>query len=429
MKKRIFNNWILKLASVVCAMLLWFVVYNSEDPVEFGRFYSVPVIFENTEVLEKEGKVYEVLSNTDVINSITVSAKRSVMNDLSKEDIHVVADFNNMKMDGTIELEFYSERHAEGEIDFKPSSDELKLFVEDEADTSPYIFVETIGEPAEGYVIFDTSTSQNRINVSGGKSTIDRVAKAVAVVDVTGATGDISTYADLVLYDKDGVEISTDKLTMNVKSAVTTVTVYPTKVVPVRYEISGVPAEDYVTTGEITYGVTEVKLMGKASTLSRISEIVVKGEEVSIEGSEESVVLNLDLDNYLPSGIYRTDRTVNDGRVSVEIEVVPIIEKEFTLLAKQVTLKNIPDKHFADRTLDTAEFTVTIRGAQHHLEELDSTKIKGTIDISAWMEANNFKQLGVGTVYRIVPEFDLGEDFEVIDSEAIEVAAGIVEEE
>ena len=207
------------------------------------------------------------------------------------------------------------------------------------------------------------------------------------------------------------------------------VTINSTATEEVRYEISGVPAEDYVTTGEITYGVTEVKLMGKASTLSRISEIVVKGEEVSIEGSEESVVLNLDLDNYLPSGIYRTDRTVNDGRVSVEIEVVPIIEKEFTLLAKQVTLKNIPDKHFADRTLDTAEFTVTIRGAQHHLEELDSTKIKGTIDISAWMEANNFKQLGVGTVYRIVPEFDLGEDFEVIDSEAIEVAAGIVEEE
>ena len=428
MKKRFFNNWILKLTSVVCAMLLWFVVYNSEDPVEFGRFYNVPVTFENTEVLEKEGKVYEVLSNSDVINSIRVQAKRSVINDMTKDDIHVVADFNKMKMDGTIELEIYSQRHTQGEIDFESSSDELKLFVEPKASTSPYIFVETIGKPAEGYIIFDTSTSQNRINVSGGKSIIDRIAKAVAVVDVTGATGDISTYVELDLYGKDGAEISTDRLDMNVKSAVTTVTIYPTKTVPVRYEIIGTPAENHVTTGQVIYDVTEVELVGKPSTLSRVSEIVVKGEEISIEGAEESVILNLDLDNYLPSGIYRTDRAMNDGRTSVEVEIVPIIEQEFTLLAKQVILTNIPDKHFADRTLDTAEFTVTIRGAEHLLAGLDSTKIKGTINFSEWMSDNNLERLGVGTVYKIVPKFDLGEEFEVVDSESIDVVAGIAEE-
>ena len=428
MKKRFFNNWILKLTSVVCAMLLWFVVYNSEDPVEFGRFYNVPVTFENTEVLEKEGKVYEVLSNSDVINSIRVQAKRSVINDMTKDDIHVVADFNKMKMDGTIELEIYSQRHTQGEIDFESSSDELKLFVEPKASTSPYIFVETIGKPAEGYIIFDTSTSQNRINVSGGKSIIDRIVKAVAVVDVTGATGDISTYVELDLYGKDGAEISTDRLDMNVKSAVTTVTIYPTKTVPVRYEIIGTPAENHVTTGQVIYDVTEVELVGKPSTLSRVSEIVVKGEEISIEGAEESVILNLDLDNYLPSGIYRTDRAMNDGRTSVEVEIVPIIEQEFTLLAKQVILTNIPDKHFADRTLDTAEFTVTIRGAEHLLAGLDSTKIKGTINFSEWMSDNNLERLGVGTVYKIVPKFDLGEEFEVVDSESIDVVAGIAEE-
>ena len=170
-------------------------------------------------------------------------------------------------------------------------------------------------------------------------SNVSRVEKAVAKVDVTGATGDIITSVDLVLYDKEGAEISTDKLEMNVKSVTTTVIIYPTKTVPVVYEIAGEPAEGFVTTGEVTYGVTEVEVMGSNSNLSRISEIAVKDEEISIEGAVENVVLNVDLDNYLPSGIYRVDRASDDGRSTVEVEIVPIIEQEFTLLAKQVTLK------------------------------------------------------------------------------------------
>ena len=105
------------------------------------------------------------------------------------------------------------------------------------------------------------------------------------------------------------------------------------------------------------------------------------------------------------------------------------MEEEFTLLANQVSIKNIPDNYFADLTLVTAEFTITIRGAQPLIEELDSTKLKGTIDIAAWMEENNFTELGVGTVYKIVPEFDLGEELEVVSCGTIEVAAGMVVEE
>ena len=191
MKKQIFNNWILKLVSVVCAMMLWIIVYNSEDPVEFIRFYNVPVEFENTEVLEADGKVYEVLGNTDVISSIRVRAKRSVTSDLSKSDIRVVADFKNMKMDGTIELEVYCNRYSKGEIEFELSAKELKLFAESKIEASPFIYVETIGTPAEGYVVYDAKTTHNRMTVSGGKSIVERIDKAVALVDVSGAKGDI----------------------------------------------------------------------------------------------------------------------------------------------------------------------------------------------------------------------------------------------
>jgi YbbR domain-containing protein len=266
------------------------------------------------------------------------------------------------------------------------------------------------------------------VNISGGESIVKKISKVVAVVDVTDATSDISTAVELHLYDQEGSEISTENLSMSMQTVNATVEIYPTKTVPVRYEIIGEAAEGYVTTGEVTYGVTEVEISGRSALLSRISEVVVSGEEISIEGAVESVVLDIDLDDYLVSGTSRVDKASNNGCTTVTVEIVPIIEQEFTLLAKQVSLKNIPEDHFADRTLDTAEFVITVRGAQHLIEGLDSTKFRGTIDVSAWMAENELTKLGKGTVYRIVPEFDLGEDFEVVSVEAIEVAAGIVEE-
>lgn len=429
MKKQIFNNWILKLVSVVCAMMLWIIVYNSEDPVEVVRFYNVPVEFENTDVLEQDGKVYEVLGNSDMISSIRVRAKRSVTSDLNKSDVRVVADFRNMKMDGTIDLEVYCTRYSKGEIEFELSSKQLKLFAESKAETSTFIYVETVGTPADGYMVYDAKTTHNRITVSGGKSVIDRIDKAVALVDVSGANGDIITYVDLVLYDSNGVAISKEKVSMNVEYEQATVNIFPTKTVPVRYEISGTPAEGYVPTGNVTYETESLLVMGRPATLSSISEILVKGEGVSIEGAEGNVSLTLDLDNYLPTGIFRADRESHNGRIHVEVEVVPIVEQEFELKASQVEIVNIPKKIFADRTSDTELFKVIIRGAQHLLEQIDESKLKGEIDLLEWMNENNVLEVSEGTVYKIVPKFDLGEEFTVVDSKTIDVVIGVVKEE
>lgn len=428
MKKQILNNWILKLVSVVCAMLLWIVVYNSEDPVEFERFYNIPVTFENTEILEKEGKVYEVLNHTDTVASISVQAKRSVMKELSKDDICVIANFNNMKMDGTVELEIYSERYASDEVVFKASSEELQLFVEPKVEKSFYLSVETVGEPAEGYMVNSTSTSQNRINISGASSIVEKIYKVVALVDVAGATGDISTSVELSLYDKEGIEISTDRLSMSAESIATTINIYPTKTVPVTYEITGTPAEGFAATGEVTYGLTEQVIMGRSTYLSNISEIVVKGDAVSIEGAEGTVLLTVDIDDYLPSGIYRADRNTSDGMATIEVVVVPILEQEFTMEAKQVSLNYVPDGYFADLVLDTAQFTITVRAAENVLETIEEDTLRASIDIAEWIMEHKDQDMTKAAVYRITPKISLGEAFEVIESGTIEVVVGKDEE-
>ena len=60
MTKKIMHNWVLKLASLALAMVLWFVVVQIEDPPDTKTFSNVTVKLVNTDLLRQENKVYEI---------------------------------------------------------------------------------------------------------------------------------------------------------------------------------------------------------------------------------------------------------------------------------------------------------------------------------------------------------------------------------
>ena len=61
MKKKIFHNWGLKLASLLLAFVIWFLVAKFGDPIVSVTFPNVRVSLTNTELLDNENKVFEIL--------------------------------------------------------------------------------------------------------------------------------------------------------------------------------------------------------------------------------------------------------------------------------------------------------------------------------------------------------------------------------
>ena len=106
MKKKLTNNWLLKIGSLVFAFCLWLIVMNVENPTTPQTFSNIEVQFVNTEVLTDQGLVYEVLDDTDVIKNITVYGPRNTVELLKNEDIVAKADFNNLTNVNTIPIEF-----------------------------------------------------------------------------------------------------------------------------------------------------------------------------------------------------------------------------------------------------------------------------------------------------------------------------------
>jgi len=425
MKNRIFQNWILKLASVVCAVVLWVIIYSVNDPAESTTMYNVPVTLLNTEVVTNENQVYEVLDGSDVVRRISLQSTRSVIDNLNDGDIHVEADFSKMKLDGTIELKIYSDRHNDA-ITFNSSSRELKVAVEDRKERYLSLEASLTGTPENGYIVGATKLDQNRITVSGAESVVNTIDKAVAVVNIGDTSENILVYADIVLLDKNGKEIAKDKLDMSMKAVSTTVEILATKTVPVIYEQSGNAAEGYFATGEVVGAVNELLIAGQESILSKVKEIKVSGEEMSVDGAKESVVRNIDLDEYLPNNVIRASRE-DIGLSEVAITIVPILNRAFTIAMGQVQTVNIPEGYEIAHIFESAEMTAVVRGPEHMLNALDPSEIKGSIDITAWMEANDKQKFKNEEVLSIAGVFELGENLSVTESTPIELIVRIVE--
>ncbi len=402
--KRLFNNWALKLFSVVAAFMLWLLVMNIDDPEDQKSFYSIPVKLVNTDILEQEGMVYEILDKTDTVRTVLVTAPKSVRDELSSTDIVAEADFNNLTVTNTIEIKFYSLRYNDRISDIRGSNEILRLNIEEKKTKRLILNVETTGNVEDGYVIKDVSLDQNRIEVSGPESAISKIASAKVIVDVTDSTSNISTYSNVVLYDADGNVIQSDNLSMNTKAIRVNVEVLAAKMVPINYSVMGVPAEGYLFTGEITSTPDMVAIAGSADVLSSVNEIIVAEEALNITGQTRDMITMIDIGDYLPEGIILADENFN-GKITVTAKIEKEQTKELHLTSDNIRFINVPDGYKVELENATEEHVLLIHGLRSEVETINENTIYGHVNLTEFMQERNMETLGVGT-YEVEIKFN-----------------------
>ena len=204
MIKKLTSNWGLKLASIVFAAILWFLITNINDPVVSQTYYDVPVTLKNTSLITDNGQVYEVLDETDVISTVKVYAPRAAIDSLSKDNIVATADVANMTSNNTIAITLTTNKYSNEIESITGSIDTVKLSVEDKATKTLALTATTSGTLEDGYIVGTVTTEQNLIRISGPESVVNTIKSAVVDVDVTGFTSNIGTDADIKLYDEEG---------------------------------------------------------------------------------------------------------------------------------------------------------------------------------------------------------------------------------
>ena len=83
MKEKLGNDLILKVFSLVLAILLWLFVINTEDPVITKSFSNIPVDMLNEQVLDELNRTYKITEGSTV--SFTVKGKKTVLDKLKNK--------------------------------------------------------------------------------------------------------------------------------------------------------------------------------------------------------------------------------------------------------------------------------------------------------------------------------------------------------
>lgn len=396
MRNRFTRNWGLKIASILFAAALWVVVTNVNDPVVSMKVSDVPVIIKNANLITDSGQIYEVLDDTDVIDTVTITAARSVIDSLDASNIIAIADMNDLTNLDTIGIKLSTNKYNEKLESIKGNIDCVRLNIEDKKTKSLPIRTSTTGEVKSGYIVGDVIAEQNLVKVSGPESVISRISKAQAEVDVSGFTNNIGTDSEIKFYDEDGKEVKSPSIEKSITKVRVNVAILETKTVPIEFATSGEPASGYVTSGEISSTRNMVLIAGRSSVIQNISAVEIPEEAIDITDADSDVTVLIDLKKYLPDGVILAEQDFK-GRINVTIAIESIAEKEMTISANRIEVRGVPDG-FTWEFQEETEYIIRLTGRNADLLVTQETDLKPYVDVQKWMRENEVEELSKGTI-------------------------------
>lgn len=396
MRKKLVRNFGLKLASLVLAFVLWFLVVQINDPLDSVTFNNVEIDLVNTDLLEQEGKVYEVIDESNIAR-VTVLAPRSVIGQIRKSDIVAEADMSKLTDINTIAVHYYVENLAVDSVD--GNRDIVRLNVEDRASKWIRLTSSVVGDVAEGHLVTNVSLDQTTIEISGPQSVVSEVAYAAVEMGVTGAMSNLSANVDIQLYDEEDQLIENNSIKKNVNSAYMQVEVLATKNVPVKIEYSGQPAEGYLATGVVESNKEYVTIAGRNAALEGISEIVIPAESLDITGATGTVYASVDLDDFLPDNIRWAEKGFG-GKVAVSVFVEPVQSKTLEVPAANMKLTNTPAELVVSLPEEVEYYEVEISGLAKDVDAVDVQMLTGIVDIQGYFAEQEIDVIRAG-VYEI----------------------------
>lgn len=402
-KEKARHNWGWKLASVVLSTLLWLIITNYNDPVVTVRFSNIPVTILNASSITSKGQVYEILENTDIIPIVTITASRSVAESFTRDDITATADLEEVTSRDMVPIHITLSKNNSEVKNVHGSIEDVKLAIEDSRTRTISLEVNTEGSLSDGYITGDVSPSQNLVRVSGFASKIDTIDKAVANVDITGFTSDISTETDIILYDKDGNVVNDSGIKQNISTVSVNIEILKAKLVKVRLEYTGTPADGYVVSKDPKIEPETVYIAGRNADISNVNEIVISGgERFDITQMTEDFSTKVDIRQFLPNGITLVNENGNIYTVLIGID--RIVEAAYEVHVSKLNITNMPEA--AVYTPDTENINVSLKGLSDVMDKLTAENITMSLDLEPLLKnyEGNYPERLTATVQVNVPE-------------------------
>lgn len=261
--ERIRHNMGLKVLSLVFALVIWGLVHNQADPIQV-RHRTVAV--EAVDVPDN----LAVASIEPAQVSLTIRGRASVFTQLDYSEFRVVAHVTQTEPGSArAQVEPISAPPGLEVLDLSPRA--VKVALDAIISAARPVFVELRGDPAEGYTAGQVTVRPRAVTVSGPSNQVQRVARVLAEVDITGRNASGPKTVTLTAQDATSLTIAS----VQIKPAQATVTVQikqvESRTVPIVPIIGSVPHGYEVEA--VTVRPVVVTLTGAAKALTAIDAV------------------------------------------------------------------------------------------------------------------------------------------------------------
>lgn len=380
MKKIIFNNIGLKILALLIAILVWWVVMNIDDPLVKKTISGINVELRNDDDLIDKGYIYEVDSGSVI--AITVWAPESVAKDLKSSDFIAYADLSQLSpltdtANITIECVKSDVKSDIKEITSKVQV--VKLSIDNKETAEIPVDVNITGTPADNYVTGDISISQNKIDITGAASVVEKIVRAEIKYDVSNLMQSVSEMVTPTFYDMDGNVVDTGTIQLSRNSLRLSVAINPTKWVNVTINPTVTTADDYKFMG-YTQSFEQVKIAGTSDSLANITSIDLPSDAIELEDITESQDCVVNLNNYLKASYTIVSGT---SELVVHIEVEPLIIKSYVIRRNGILINNLADG--LEAQIEDSYIEVNIKATQDVHDSFNMDVLNTNIDLKDYV--------------------------------------------
>ncbi len=356
-----------KVISVLLAFVLWFYVVTVESPVNEKTFSSIPV-----DIQLSSASDLSVYSGYNVTVDVTVSGKRSELNQMSASDFTATADVSGYTEPGKYSVPVKIEI-PDGATLVEKSISLLSVYLDVKATASVPVVVNLTGYILEsGFELAgqnDIEKSVSEVSLTGPKSVLDTVKNAS--VTIYCGNGNISSSfkasGNIELMDANGVVVTNPYVTANIDQVEVKVPVYTTKELKLKVEFK----HGYLDSSNSTVSIdpSSVTVRGDVDIIGDIEDYVISTID---EKSLTSEKLNIPIS--LPEGVTLTGDTENAN--------VSITHKGTTTVTLNVSSIDVKNPGNLSYQLTSESVNVTLRGKVEDISEITADDIKLSVDLS-----------------------------------------------
>ncbi len=310
--KLLSNETFIRVISLLFAIIMWMYVVSIDNPQVDTTIRNVPIQVVNVSNIENNG--LEIISMSDEKIDVKVTGRMSDVSNITSEAVTVQLDVSNIYSANNYYIKPEVKIGMNGISVADLSVDSVNIYVDYISRVEKELLIETKGQPEDGYSVSEVYSKQDKVIISGPQGIINRVDKVKAVVDITGASAELSKVCQVKLYSSNGEEIVSDKVKLTVTDVSVSVKFRFSRMMPVIAEIKDADTfntDDY----NVTVSVPEIEVFGEESFLKGVSHLKAIVENIPFDNEELLVSSEWRATLEIPDGI-----TVSDGVPEITVK-------------------------------------------------------------------------------------------------------------